>query len=373
MHAWRIFRGAVYEWNEDKVPRMAAAIAFYTLFALTPIMIVAMAIGSTMFDEALVRREVLDQVRFLIGEQGTAAIQLLIKNAPEQQGGWGATFVGLATLFFAATGVFVELKDSLNTIWEVRPKPGLGLVEMIKDRLLSFAMVLVIGFLLLVSLVTSAMLSALGRQLSLYLPLPVGFWTAGDFLVSFGVITLLFALIYHSLPDAVVAWRHVWLGAAVTALLFVFGKMLFGWYLGHSTIGSSYGAAGSLVIVVLWTYYSSLILLFGAEVSFVAAQQAGAKVVPVALAVHVDEHDRVQQGIPHRDQVLASIEHERQTSTAEIDLASPPPRGGRPWDSAMLCFLSGWLLGQRQNRPSDTIDNPPRDEPTAADRKTSSR
>lgn len=350
---WRIFRGAVYEWNEDKVPRMAAAIAFYTLFALTPIMIVAMAIGSTIFDEERVRREVLDQVDFLVGNEGTAAIRLLLENAPEQQSTPLATAAGLATLFFAATGVFVELKDALNTIWEVRPKPGLGIIEMIRDRLLSFAMVVVIGFLLLVSLITSAMLAALGREVASYFPQHVYLWAASDFVISVAVITLLFALIYHVLPDAKVHWKNVWLGATVTALLFVVGKMLFGWYLGHSTIGSSYGAAGSLVIVVLWTYYSSLILLFGAEVSFVAAQDAGEQVVPEEKAVHVTEHQRVQQGIPHHDVVLASLRDQEQHENGhQVKPRSRKRARHQPLILTACGFVTGWLVATFRRRRS---------------------
>ena len=191
------------------------------------------------------------------------------------------------------------MKDALNTIWEVQPKPGLGLLEMIRYRFFAFGMVLVIWFLMLVSLMASATMSALSEYASSYL---VGVQLGESFL-SLTLITLLFALIYRVLPDVSVAWRDVWFGSLTTAILFVVGKSLFGLYLGHSSIGISYGAAGSLVIVILWTYYSCLILLFGAEITQVQAGLRHVRVVPNETAVHVTEHARVQQGIPRTEDI----------------------------------------------------------------------
>ena len=296
---WKVFRTAIWELNEDKAPRMAAALAFYTLFALTPIVVIALAVAGLVFDREQAVRGVLGEVGRLIGPQGVEAIELLLKNPPREQASWLATVAGLATLLLGSTGVFVELKDALNTIWEVEPRPGLGLWQMVRDRVLSFAMVLVIGFLLMVSLVTTAMLAVVTTSMPRYLPVPAGVLESANLLISFAVVIVLFALIYKVLPDAQVVWRDVWLGAGVTALLFALGKTLFGWYLGHSSIGSSYGAAGSLVIVVLWTYYSALILLFGAEVTHAVAAHRGHADVPSENAVHVSEHAREQQGIPH--------------------------------------------------------------------------
>jgi membrane protein len=195
MRFWQILRGAAYEWSVDKAPRMAAAVAFYTVFSLTPIIIVAVAVAGVVFDREAAQHEMLKQVAFLIGPEGRNAIKLLIDNTPDQQTSWLATVAGLATIFFAATGVFVELKDSLNTVWEVQPRPGLGLVEMIRDRLLSFAMVMIIGFLLLVSLIANALLAALSRVLVQQMPV-LAFLSLGNTVMSFAVITLLFALIY---------------------------------------------------------------------------------------------------------------------------------------------------------------------------------
>jgi membrane protein len=260
-----------------------------------------------------------------------------------------ATLIGLATMFFGATGVFTELQDALDTIWEVQPKPGLGILEMIRDRFLSFAMVLVIGFLLLVSLLTSAFLTALTNRFSGMLPAELKFVQAGNFVISLIVITFLFALIYKVLPDVHVPWRDVWLGAALTAILFTVGKSLFGFYLGHSTIGSSYGASGSLVIVVLWTYYSALILLFGAEVTFVQAQLRGEHIEPTDIAVHLTEHDRIQQGIPHRAeevQVVAAKERAAFGEQPQSPSACDPAKASRATRVAwVICgFALGWLL-----------------------------
>ena len=294
-----MLKGAAYEWSEDKAPRMAAAIAFYAVFSLTPIVVIALKIGERTFGSEAALREILSQAAFLIGEQGAAAIELLIQNAKPRPAHLVDKALGIAAMIFSATGVFTELKDALNTIWEVQSKPGLGLVQMIRARFFAFAMVLVIWFLMLVSLVSSAAMAALNRVATAYIS---GF-QAIEAGLSLALVTLLFALIYRILPDVKVAWRDVWLGAAATAVLFTIGKSLFGIYLGHSTIGSSYGAAGSLVIVILWTYYSCLILLFGAEMSQVQARLRHAPLAPTDQAVHVTEHERVQQGIPRAESI----------------------------------------------------------------------
>ena len=296
---FEILKGAVFEWNEDKVPRMAAAIAFYAVFSLTPIVVIAFKLAELTFGPDIALREILTQAAFLIGTEGADGIKLLIENAEPHTASTTSTVIGLAAMLFAATGVFTELKDSLNTIWEVQPKPGLGILEMIRYRFFAFGMVLVIWFLMLVSLIASAALSAVSQYASSYL---VGVQLGESFL-SLTLITLLFALIYRILPDVSVAWRDVWFGALTTAIFFVVGKSLFGLYLGHSSIGISYGAAGSLVIVILWTYYSCLILLFGAEITQVQAGLRHARLVPNETAVHVTEHARAQQGIPRTEDI----------------------------------------------------------------------
>ena len=297
---WTIVRGAFFEWFEDKVPRMAAALAFYTIFSLTPIVFISLAIAGELFGHQRATDELLKQVGFLIGEEGIRAIRLLMESHPENARRLPATIAGLVTMFFASTAAFAELKDDLNTIWEVRPKPGLGLVEMVRDRILSFAMVLVIGFFLVVSLVVSTVLTLLSEQFAPSLRLV-------EMAISFFVITLLMSLVYKYLTDATVPWRAVWLGAASFAVLFAFGKAAFGFYLGQTAIASGYGAAGSIVIVLLWVYYSSLILLFGAEMTQVQSRVEGDHVEPTESAVHLTEHDRIQQGIPHEEEIQQSL------------------------------------------------------------------
>lgn len=318
----QVVKGAFFEWNEDKVPRMAAAIAFYTVFSLTPIVVIVFKIAERTFGSEVALREMLAQAAFLVGDEGVAAVEMAVAHAQPSTTSPTAAAVAIATTVFAATGVFTELKDALNTIWEVQPKLGLGLIQMVRDRFFAFAMVLVVWFLLLVSLVTSAAMAAVSRFASAYF---AGF-QAVESAASLAFIALLFALMYRVLPDVKVAWRDVWLGAATTAGLFVVGKSLFGLYLGHSTLGASYGAAGSLVIVILWVYYSCLIVLFGAEMTQVQARLHHTPCVPTDAAVHVTEHARVQQGIPRTEDVQQAVE----LSASGHPQDASAPRQGEP-------------------------------------------
>ena len=268
------------EWIDQGLSRMGAALAFYTLFAIAPLFIIVLAIAGLWFGEAAARRELFSQVSGLVGSEGGDAIQALISAANRPKTGAWATVIAVVTLFVGATGVFVQLQDALNSIWGVRRAPGRGLRNFIKDRLLSFALIVGIGFLLLVSLVLSAGLSALGKYMGGLLPVQETLWQGINFVVSFGVITLLFAMIFKLLPDVKIAWRDVWIGAMLTALLFNLGKFLLGLYLGRSSVTSAYGAAGSLVIVLLWVYYSAQILFFGAKFTQLYASQYSSHLEP---------------------------------------------------------------------------------------------
>lgn len=353
---WEIFYRTCYEWNEDKVPRMAAAVAFYTVFSIAPIVLVAFKVAEMTFGAEVALREMLEQAALLIGEEGADGIRLLIQNAPPHQASGLATALGLGLMIFAATGVFTELKDALNTIWEVQPKPGLSLMVLARDRLFAFAMVLVIWFLMLTSLVMGALLAALSRYVGADFLGLVGLQLA-ESVLSLLLTTLLFALIYRFLPDVHVAWRDVWLGAAVTAALFVVTKLLFGLYLGHSTLSSSYGAAGSLVIIILWTYCTCLVLLFGAEMSQVHAQMRHARIEPTEVAVHVTEHHRVQQGIPHTEEIEEALALERGAPADGNPLHLPPALGSVaplvevPLDAA----TSGASAASQRKRPPKGI------------------
>jgi membrane protein len=294
---WELLQEAGNEWLEDKAPRLGAALAYYTIFALAPLLLIVIAVAGFVFGEDAARGELFEQIRGLVGDRGAAAIEAMVANANQKEANTLATIVGVAMLLVGAAGLFGQLQDALNTVWEVQPKPGRGLWGFLRDRFLSFTMVLGCAFLLLVSLVVSAVLAALG---SLF-----GDWQASvvgqliNIAVSFGVITGLFAMIYRFLPDVQLAWKDVWLGAAITALLFTVGKWLIGLYLGHSSIGSAYGAAGSLAVLLVWLYYSAQIFLFGAELTKAYADKHGSRIVPLPNAEPVTEKARARQRIPH--------------------------------------------------------------------------
>jgi membrane protein len=261
----QLFKDALRAWFNSKSPRMGAALAYYTIFAVAPLFLIALAIAGFCFGEEAARRELFGQVYGLVGRNGGEAIQTLVAAANQPRASLWATLGALVTLGIGATAVFVELKDALNTIWGVQSKPGGGPRNFIKDRLLSFAMVLGVGFLLLVSLVLNAALAALGTFTNGLLPEQRLLLGCLNFLMSLGVITVLFAMIYKLLPDVKIDWGDVWVGAFVTALLFNLGKFLIGYYLGRGSMVSIYGAAGSFIILLLWVYYSAQILFFGAE------------------------------------------------------------------------------------------------------------
>lgn len=263
--ALMLVREAFNGWNEHKGLKMGASLAFYTCLALAPLTIIAITIAGYFFGAEAARGGIVEQIEALVGFDGAVLIESLIRNASERPHSRIETIVTISLFLACAMGVFAELKDSLDSIWEVKRKPGLGWLTFIRTQLLSFALVVGSGFLLLVSLLLTALLTALATWLKQWLPLNLGLAYVLDVLVSFVIITLLFALIFKMLPDITVPWRDVWLGSVVTALLFMTGKFLIGVYIGSAHVGSIYGAAGSLVIILVWTYYSSQILFFGAE------------------------------------------------------------------------------------------------------------
>ncbi|HTL90159.1 MAG TPA: YihY/virulence factor BrkB family protein [Leptolyngbya sp.] len=286
----RLGRDTVTEGLEDNVPLLAAALAYYTMFSLAPLLIIAIAIVGAIYGEDAARGEIVRQIQGLVGRDGAEFIQSMIQNASQPGSGGGvATLVGVVLLIFGASGVFGQLQAALNTIWEVKPKPGRAVKSFLQSRFLSFAMVLVIGFLLLVSLVLSAVFSGVSGYFGSFLPESFKVAQILDFAISLGLATLLFASIYKFLPDVKVPWKNLWVGSAVTALLFNVGKFLIGLYLGNSSVGSTYGAAGSLVVVLLWVFYSAQILLFGAEFTQVYSKYRGRPIEPSSHAVSVKE------------------------------------------------------------------------------------
>jgi membrane protein len=270
--AYGLFRTAFTEFQSDRAQRLAAALAYYALFSIAPLLVIAVAIAGFAFGEEAARGEIVSQIRGVVGENGGKAIEEMVENAgKKEEQGVLATVFGLAALFFGASGVFAQLKDTMNTIWAVDPKKiRSGIMGLVFDRLLSFAMVLTVGFLLLVSLVISAGIAAIGQKLA---GEAETIMQIGNAVVSLGVITVLFALIFKYVPDAKIRWSDVWIGAAFTSALFVIGKFAIGLYLGKSSVASTYGAAASLIIIILWLYYSGLILFFGAEFTEVYARR----------------------------------------------------------------------------------------------------
>lgn len=259
--------GAIEEWINDRASSKGAALAFYTLFSLAPVMVMVLAIAGAIFGDEAARGAIFQELHGLVGASGAEAIQLLLANARNEKAGAIATLGALVLLAIGATTVFGELKDSLDEIWEVPPSRQSGIMLFIRTRLLSFGMILVLAFLLLVSLSVNAALGALQKYLG-------GFWADATYVllpvssaVSFAVIASLFAAIYKLLPQTKLPWRDVWVGALVTAILFIVGKRLIGLYLGNSEFATSYGAAGSVIALLMWVYYSAQIFFLGAELT----------------------------------------------------------------------------------------------------------
>lgn len=270
-----LLRQTFTEWSDDKVPTYAASLAYYTVFSLAPTLLIALAIAGFVFGEEAARGALQTQLNGIIGESTAQTVQDAMANASRQGAGILATIIGVVVLVFAATGVFAELQGALNTVWKVKPQKTSGVLAYLRTRFLSLAVVLGIGFLLLVSLVVSALLSAFGGWMGTFMP---GWKVVGNIinlLVSFGVITVLFAMMFKLLPNRKLAWRDVWLGAGVSSLLFAIGKYFIALYLTKSAVASSYGAAGSLAALLVWVYYSSMTMLFGAELAQVFARRHG--------------------------------------------------------------------------------------------------
>lgn len=275
------------EWQADGALDLGAALAYYAIFSLAPLLLIVIGVAGLVWGREAVQGQLVSQLQGLVGEQGGQAIQTMIANAGKHGSGVFATIVGVMTILFGATGVFVQLQTSLDRIWNVEPKPGGGIWGFVRTRILSFGLVLGIGFLLLISLVVSAAVSAVGAWATGLLPAAKVLLEGATFVLSFALVTLLFAMIFKVLPDVRIDWRDVWIGAAATALLFTLGKFLIGLYLAKSSVASAYGAAGSLVIVLLWIYYSSQILFLGAEFTQVYARHYGTNIGPSKNAVPI--------------------------------------------------------------------------------------
>lgn len=284
---WSLIRGSVRCWLDDEAPRLAASLAYYALLSLAPLVVLTISLAGLRFGEEAAKGEIAREVSTVVGPEAGRAIQSIVANAKAPGSGTVSTIIGVVVLLFGASGAFGELQAALDVIWAVKPKPGRGLLGILKDRTFSLAMVLCVAFLLLVSLILSAALSAAGRFFQTSLPGGETLWQIVNMLVSVAVTTLLFGLMLKIIPDAKIEWQDVWIGALVTALLFTLGKTLLALYIGKFGATSSFGAAGSLVALVIWVYYSSQVLFLGAEFTKVYACRFGKPIEPSDNAVAI--------------------------------------------------------------------------------------
>lgn len=287
--SWSVLKQSVVSFVQGDSFTHASSIAFYTIFSLPAILLISLSIGSTLFDRADVQRELVSQVGLLIGSGSAMEIENILINAARHTDTWLARVIGIITLVVSATSVFLSLQISINQIWKIKPKPKRGLIKFLVNRLLSLAMVISIGFVLMVSLVMDTLIVMFQERLSDNLGgITLVIVTVLNVVMSFLFVALLFGLMFKMLPDAKIKWRDVWVGSLVTTALFTSGKFLIGLYLGNSSLNSAYGAAGSLVIILVWVYYSALIFLFGAELTYIYTKEIGSGIEPYSNAVRVE-------------------------------------------------------------------------------------
>jgi membrane protein len=295
-NVWLVLKDAGEQWLEDKAPRLGAALAYYAVFSLAPLLVITIGIAGLVFGDAAAQGKITTELDQVVGTQGGQAIRAMLESANKPETGLLGSILGLVMLILGAGAMFGQLQDALDTIWKVKPKPGGGIWGFIRQRFLSFSMVLGVAFLLLVSLVVSAGLTALGTLIGAE---KTSVWgLVMTTVLDLTVITILFALIFRFLPDAEIAWRDVWLGAFITSALFSIGKLLIGLYLGNSGVATGFGAVGSLAVLLVWLYYSAQIFLFGVELTKSYAIRLGSGLKPKANAVMVTDDDLAMQGLP---------------------------------------------------------------------------
>lgn len=317
---WDFTKETFTRWDNDDPWRLSAVVAYYAIFSMPGLMMIVISFSGYFYQEEAVTGQLYEEISELVGAEAALQIEGMVRQASMDDSFTISTVIGIATLIFAATGVFFHLKVSLNHIWGVAAQPKKAWLKLIIDRVFSFGMILAIGFLLLVSLVLSSMLSALSGYISSHISeYSVYLFRLLDIVISFGMITLLFGLIYKVLPDVKIRWKDVWIGAAVTALLFILGKTLIGFYLGQSNPGSAYGAAGSVILILTWVSYSSLILFLGAEFTQVYSQRYGTTIEPADYAVRVprlsDEREKEKK---KREKMIEKQEKEEKSDLDKV-------------------------------------------------------
>ena len=315
----RLFKVSATEWSNDKAPRLGASLSYYTIFSLAPVLLLVIAVAGMVLGRDAAQGKIVEQLQGLLGADAAKAIQTMLEKANQHGKGIVATVVGAVTLIVGATGVMIELQDALNTVWKVIPKPNQGIKGIIRDRMLSFGIVMGFGFLLLVSLVVSAAVALLDSWIGGMIPGWVIFGYVLSYGISVGLVALMLGAIFKVLPDAKIAWKDVWIGAVVTSLLFHLGKFGISLYIGKASVASSFGAAGSLAVLLVWVYYSSQIVLFGAEFTRAYANEYGSRV------------EASENAIPAPETPLARLAMEKEIKAGKIPANAPkqppaPPR-----------------------------------------------
>ena len=304
---WDLLKETAFEWQQNKAQRLAAALAYYTMFSLAPLLIILIGVAGLIWGDEAAEGQVVREIAALLGAESADAVRLLIASVRAPAPDALTAAVGALALLFGASALFNHLKDSLNTIWGVARKPGHAVLGWLLDRALAFVMVLLAAGVSLISFVMGlglARLSALLAEHAIGIPSQAAMSVAGA-LLSWWIVALLFAPLYKFLPDTTIAWRDVWVGATMTAALLVAGQIAIGWYLHHSPIGSAYGVAGALVVILMWVYYSAMILFFGAEFTWVYANRYGSRVTPASHAILLSREARAVQGMLRAEELLA--------------------------------------------------------------------
>ncbi len=293
---WQLLKQSFNGFVEDKLTKLSGSLAYCTIFSLGPLMIVVIFLSSIFFGQEAVQGKIYHQLEEFVGHNNALQLQEVIKNAAISKEGTVAAIIGFATLLFGATTVFAEIQDSINTIWGIKPKPKRGFLKILINRVLSFSVIVSLGFLLVVSLIITSLIDALSNHLQQRFPdITVVLFYIVNQLVTFLVVTAIFAVVFRVLPDARIKWKDVRAGAMVTALLFMLGKFIISFYISKAAVGSAYGTAGSLVVLLVWAYYSSLILYFGAEFTKAYAMKYGSPIYPNSYAVTI-KHVEVDEG-----------------------------------------------------------------------------
>ena len=286
--SWNLLKDTFLEFTDDNAIKLSAALSYYTIFALPPLLIIIITICGFFFGEEAVTGQLYGQINRMVGDDAAIQIQEAIKNVQLADSNIFVSIFGVVMLLIGASGVFAEIQSSINFIWGLKAKPNKGLKKFIQNRIMSFSMIVSVGFLMLVSLILNATLDVLNARLKLYLPeSTIYLFYVINLIIVFASITLLFAIIFRTLPDGIIKWKDAFIGASSTAVLFMVGKFAIGFYLGNSTIGSVYGAAGSVIVILVWVYYSAIILYFGAEFTKVYARSYGGEITPNAYSVKI--------------------------------------------------------------------------------------